>query len=115
MLLFLNKWHMNSYHLIIAFSSVWLCAEIALARYRRSKANSAAGHDKSSTRWLWIVIITAVTIGVYTGVKGIGLIRPLLYLAPFVGLILIVVGSIVRWIAIRTLGGFFYGRCGHFR
>jgi len=98
---------MNRYYLIMAFSFVWLCAEIALARYRRAKAKSAAGHDKSSIRWLWIVIITAVTIGVFTGVRGFGLIRPLYYVAPVLGLTLIIVGSVVRWIAIRTLGKFF--------
>ncbi len=98
---------MSRHYLIMVFSFVWICSEIALARYSRLKTDKSAGRDKSSLKWLWIVIITAISLGVFIGLQRIGAVSFAFDYAPFLGLALIIAGSIIRWVAIRTLGRFF--------
>jgi len=98
---------MNIVRLIIPVSALWLLSEIALAIVKRAQAKSADNLDKRSLRILWITIIASIFVGVMLGTRGIGLLHLGGYWIIYLGLMLIVVGLIIRWIAILTLGRYF--------
>lgn len=89
---------------IISF--FWLGSEIILSRIKRSEPSST-GHDKSSLRILWTIITISVFIGVFLGKSGIGSVQAGASIMLFFGIILMVVGLAVRWIAILTLRKYF--------
>jgi protein-S-isoprenylcysteine O-methyltransferase len=82
-----------------------LGSETALAFSRRSA--SGQREDRGSIRRLWIVTIIAISAGHEIALRGIG---P--YLAPATfwqsaGVVLFVLGLLLRWWSIRHLGRFF--------
>jgi protein-S-isoprenylcysteine O-methyltransferase Ste14 len=98
---------MNISIIIIVVSAFWIVSEIILSFAKRSDAKNSSGLDKSSLTFLWVVILFSVFIGVFLGVKGIGLIRLKHNLLSILGIVLILLGLIIRWIAIITLGRYF--------
>ncbi len=89
----------------IFISLVWVLSEIILARAKRSRAADSKELDKSSLRFLWLTIIASIVIGVFLGLTGIGFIP--VKILSVIGLVLIVLGLIIRWIAILTLKRYF--------
>ncbi|MCJ7498442.1 MAG: isoprenylcysteine carboxylmethyltransferase family protein, partial [candidate division Zixibacteria bacterium] len=80
-----------------------------MARVKHSKTEDSKGLDKSSLRFLWTTIIICVFIGVFLGVWRIGWrigYIPVKFIS-LTGLVLIVLGLIVRWTAILTLKKYF--------
>ncbi|HVP06407.1 MAG TPA: isoprenylcysteine carboxylmethyltransferase family protein, partial [Candidatus Acidoferrum sp.] len=63
--------------------------------------------DRHSLRLLWLTIVPAVSLGCYTGSRGLGYVSAGAAEVSICGLILIVVGLIIRWTAILTLRTFF--------
>lgn len=98
---------MSGFFLLIAISAVWLLSEIFLAIVKRSRTEESGGYDKSSLRILWITLTLSITVGVYLGVRGIGFMRNLSGFLPYMGMIIIIIGLIIRWIAILTLRNYF--------
>ncbi len=98
---------MNIFKFIIPISALWLISEIALAIAKRGHADDTAALDKHSLRILWVTIIISVSVGVTLGVKGVGLMHLGGYWVVLLGLLLIVAGLAIRWVAILTLGKFF--------
>ena len=97
---------MNFGLLFLTISSIWVISEVLLLAIRRSK-NDSQDHDKGSIKWLNITIYTCVALAVSFGFTGIGQIHTAISIIPWVGLSLIVVGLIIRWIAILTLRKYF--------
>ncbi len=97
---------MNLRTIILIVSFVWIISEIVLARLKRSDT-AGKKQDKSSLRILWSTIILAITSGYLLALFRVGTILAVSYYAAIAGLVLIVVGLIVRWIAILTLWKFF--------
>ncbi len=100
---------MNISIILIFISLVWLLSEIGLARIKHSRTKDSKELDKSSLRFLWITIIICVFIGVFLGVWRIGWrigYIPVKFIS-LIGLVLIVLGLIVRWTAILTLKKYF--------
>jgi protein-S-isoprenylcysteine O-methyltransferase Ste14 len=98
---------MNLSYLIISISCIWCISEIALAVAKRSRSGPGDSIDKSSFKFLWITIACAITAGVLLGSRQIGLIS---FFGPWLsimGIILIGLGLIIRWIAILTLKKYF--------
>lgn len=93
---------MESGFLVIVVSVLWVGSEIILARTKHS-ASTGVSHDKNSLRVLWITIAIAVNLGVVLGLQPIGYIGFGTKLLPPLGLILIVGGLLLRWIAIFSL------------
>lgn len=85
---------------------VWILSEVLLNRFVRSGKSDKQSSDKNSELYLWITITIAVTLGVILSTS---------YAFPiflkekfkFIGLIIIIVGIIIRFTAIRQLGRFF--------
>ena len=81
-------------------------SEIFLNRLLRSKTTNSKELDKNSLNLIWVAIIASMTLGIISASY---------WAAPMVntnvllyfGSALIVVGMIIRFIAIRTLGKFF--------
>ena len=81
-------------------------SEIFLNRLLRSKNTNSKELDKNSLNLIWVAIIASMTLGIISASY---------WTAPMVntnvllyfGSALIVVGMIIRFIAIRTLGKFF--------
>jgi protein-S-isoprenylcysteine O-methyltransferase Ste14 len=84
----------------------WLLSEIFLNRLWRSGIANSKELDKNSLNLIWIAIIVSMTLGILCSTYWAAPIvtnNALLYL----GSALIVIGMILRFTAIRTLGKFF--------
>jgi len=88
--------------LLIAISILWVASEIFLARTKRSQQTNNR-FEKSSPRFLWLIILPSVTAGVFLGVQGIGYLKAGSGIISIAGLALILCGIVIRWIAILTL------------
>jgi len=93
---------MNLAIIIIIVSIFWVGSEIILARTKRSQSTDMR-FDKSSLRILWITISIAVTFGVLLSQERIGYVGNGSRIFPIAGIILIVCGLFVRWVAILSL------------
>jgi len=91
------------------FEIIWICwllSEVLLNRLVRSKNANSKELDKNSLNLIWIAIIVSMTLGILSAIYwAVPIIHTnvLLYL----GSGLIVIGMLIRFIAIRTLGKFF--------
>jgi protein-S-isoprenylcysteine O-methyltransferase Ste14 len=88
-------------------SLVWCLSEIALGRLRHSTGSSSGKVDRSSLRLLWATIIPAVSVGCYLGARGTGYVAAGAAAVSMCGLVFIIVGLIIRWVAILTLKSHF--------
>jgi protein-S-isoprenylcysteine O-methyltransferase Ste14 len=88
--------------IIIVVSALWLGTEISLARLKRS-GPADRRFDKSSLHILWIAIFISVNGGVLLGMQSVGRIGSGSGIISIAGIILIVVGLVVRWFAIFSL------------
>jgi len=84
----------------------WLLSEILLNRIYKTKKNREKDLDKSSLLIIWITIIISITLGVLSTNFIVVPISKTSFI-NYTGLVLIIVGSAIRLIAIRTLGKFF--------
>jgi protein-S-isoprenylcysteine O-methyltransferase len=82
---------------------IWLGSEIVLARVTLSKTDKAKSLDRSSLRFLWLIIGVSLAAGIYLGSRGIGLIPNGSLAISVTGLVLIFLGLAIRWTAILTL------------
>jgi len=87
---------------MITVSILWIGSEIILARTKHSRPTDAR-FDKSSLRILWVTISIAVNVGILLGFQHIGYFGNGSRIFPIAGLILIVCGLVVRWLAIFSL------------
>lgn len=84
----------------------WLLSEILLNRMLRSGSTDKQGADKNSIRVIWVTLILAVSAGsILAGTTPF----PIGNYAPvhLAGLLVIVAGMIIRFIAVRSLGKMF--------
>jgi protein-S-isoprenylcysteine O-methyltransferase Ste14 len=93
-------------NLLIIISIMWIISEIVLARVKVSSAR-AKNKDKFSLQILWITIIVSITLGNVIRYFGIGFIYTHSEFIHNLGLALIVLGLIIRWIAILKLKSMF--------
>ena len=94
-------------YLIIGISVVWFLSEIFLGLIKHSRQQSADNLDKSSFRFLWIVIVISVTIGVFIGLGKTGRVVEFGPWLSICGISFIIAGLVIRWIAILTLKKYF--------
>ncbi len=86
---------------------LWFLSEVALGRILHSADDRSSSRDKSSLRRLWMTITASLIAGISLGLKGIGFIATGSLAISVAGLILILLGLIIRWIAILTLRRYF--------
>jgi protein-S-isoprenylcysteine O-methyltransferase Ste14 len=86
--------------------SIWFLSEILLNRFLRSGKEADKNQDKGSIRIIWIVIGVANNLGILAAIFIRFPISGCIWV-PYVGLLLIVLGMIFRFIAVLTLGRLF--------
>jgi protein-S-isoprenylcysteine O-methyltransferase Ste14 len=84
----------------------WFLSEIFLNRLFRSKIDKSKDMDKNSLRFIWITITMAISIGVYIVFNYYIPIIKVNYFG-YIGLLVIIFGVIIRFIAVYTLGKYF--------
>jgi len=94
---------MNIYQIIYL---IWFFSEIYLNRFVRSGKSDMKYKDKNTVNYLWVSIVVSIIIGVFVSVNFIRPIFPGVPL-PLIGTITIIIGMIIRFIAIIQLGRFF--------
>ena len=94
---------MNIYQIIYL---IWLFSEIYLNRFVRSGKSDRKYKDKNTENYLWVSIVISIIIGVFVSVNFARIILPG-ELLSVIGVIIIVTGMIIRFIAIKQLGRFF--------
>ncbi len=98
---------MNLGLIILSISFIWGLSEVVLAIVKRSQTKDSKEMDKSSLRILWITILTSTFIGVFLGLSGTGFVSLIPHFISTFGIVLILLGLIIRWIAILTLKKYF--------
>ncbi len=94
---------MNIYQVIYL---IWFFSEIYLNRFVRSGKSDKKYSDKNTENYLWVSIIFSITIGVFVSANFA---HPLIpgELLSLIGVIIIIIGMIIRFAAIKQLGRFF--------
>ena len=92
--------------IILVTSVVWLGSEIALSRVKHSRSSDVQ-LDKSSIRVLWLTIVISIVVGIAVASSRIGYVESAARLAGIAGLVSILCGLVIRWIAILTLRRYF--------
>lgn len=87
---------------IFSVSMVWLASEVLLAFLLRAKPTDIR-RDDSSQKILWIVIAISVSVGIFFGFQRFAHFGASSALVQTAGVVLIVFGFVVRWIAVLTL------------
>jgi len=87
--------------------ALWIISEIVLAVVKRSRDSAESDKDKSSLKILWSTIVVSIVIGVYFGMKRFGHFDGYERVLSLTGLFLILIGLVVRWVAILTLRRYF--------
>jgi protein-S-isoprenylcysteine O-methyltransferase Ste14 len=93
-------------NLFYATYFMWILSEVILNRFVRSKSTDKKGTDKKTELYLWLIIISCITIGT---IISFNMYCPV-YLnesLKYIGLATIIMGIIIRFIAIKQLGKFF--------
>jgi protein-S-isoprenylcysteine O-methyltransferase Ste14 len=88
--------------IIMVLSVLWLGSEIVLSRVKRA-GDGGRDLDRSSLRILWIAIAVSITGGVMLGMQRFGHIPGDPVPLQTAGMVLILCGIIIRWIAIISL------------
>jgi protein-S-isoprenylcysteine O-methyltransferase Ste14 len=91
-------------HIFTYLSILFAVSEISLAIFKRAKVDgSKSDKDKRSMLLLWLAIAGSLTIGGFVSGYGFGLQMDNIIFGD-IGLALIIIGFIIRWIAIIQLG-----------
>jgi protein-S-isoprenylcysteine O-methyltransferase Ste14 len=85
---------------------IWILSEIILNRFIRSGKSDKKSADKNTELYLWVSIIVSITIGIFVRIKFSS---PIFFREQLalIGITLIIIGIIIRFIAIKQLGRFF--------
>lgn len=92
--------------LLLGIGGVWILSEILLDVLCRS-GSVAQKKDAGSQKLLNVAIYASLAVAVAVMLSGIGRIERTGAVVPWIGVCLIVLGLVVRWSAILTLGRFF--------
>lgn len=93
-------------NLFYATYFLWILSEVILNRFVRSKSTDKKGTDKRTELYLWLIIVFSITAGT---IISFNMYSPI-YLneqLKYIGLSTIIIGIIIRFIAIKQLGKFF--------
>lgn len=85
---------------------LWLASEVLLNRLLHSKGTDKKDADKNSLSLIWVTIFLSVSLAVYISMKfSMPIFTNSLY--SYIGIALIIIGMIIRFAAVISLGKFF--------
>ena len=87
---------------LLIVSIIWILSEIILSRLMRVN-DSHNNYDKSSLKILWITICISITLGIIFRNSNFEVTAQYSTLINQIGIFLICIGLIIRWIAILKL------------
>lgn len=93
-------------YVFIAVVLVWFGFELGLLLFKRS-SGQARNADRSSLRYIWLVILVGNSSGIFFGLQGIGRIHWQGEIFNFVGMGLIIAGLLLRGLAVYQLKQYF--------
>jgi protein-S-isoprenylcysteine O-methyltransferase Ste14 len=96
----------NLGRLLIFVSFIWVVSEVILGRMKKSKSSSTR-REGASLAILWITISVSIALGVYIAMHQTGRLVAWSSAIVSVGIVLIVLGLVLRWAAIVSLGRMF--------
>lgn len=85
---------------------IWFTSEILLNRLMRSGSGDKKDQDKGSVIFIWIMIALAISSGIIIA-ANIRLPVSNLQILPYIGLVIVIFGMILRFISVWTLGRLF--------
>lgn len=89
-------------------SGLWIISEIGLTIFTHSsKREDVTSQEQTSLRRLWLVIIPSTIVGGFWCAQSWGLIRLARYYIMYGGLVLMILGFVIRGKAIYTLRKYF--------
>jgi protein-S-isoprenylcysteine O-methyltransferase len=97
---------LNFSKLVMMVGILWGASEVLLLILTRSRKGSE-DRDKGSLVWLNLVIYSCIAVAVTMGMLGIGRVKGLPAAVPLAGLVMLVLGILIRWTAIFTLRKYF--------
>jgi protein-S-isoprenylcysteine O-methyltransferase Ste14 len=86
---------------------VYLISELLLTVTRRSRSRFGTKQGRSTLRGVWLVIVVSVVAGIFVAKYWTAAAQPHQRNFVFAGVALFVIGLLLRWWAITTLGRFF--------
>jgi len=89
-------------NLLLIVSIFWVLSEIILSRLMRAN-DSHTNYDKSSLKILWITICLSITLGIIFRNLNFAIIMKHATFIYYIGISIICIGLIIRWIAILKL------------
>ena len=89
-------------NILLIISIFWFVSEIILSRMMRAK-DAQENQDKSSLKIIWITIIVSIFLGITLNNTKLLISHSQALNFYHAGISLIVIGLVVRWIAILTL------------
>lgn len=97
---------MSLEHLFFGVVILWVFSEVYYTQKFASKKEDEKGKDKNSLKYLWMVIVLSISIGVTSSFSTKFFISEHFEI-QYVGIALILLGTIFRYLFIRSLGKFF--------
>jgi protein-S-isoprenylcysteine O-methyltransferase Ste14 len=85
---------------------IWFTSEILLNRLMRSGSGDKKDQDKGSLKFVWIMIALAISSGIILAANTRIPVSNLQML-PYIGLVIVILGMILRFISVWTLGRLF--------
>ncbi|MFQ6002253.1 MAG: methyltransferase family protein [Candidatus Zixiibacteriota bacterium] len=96
------------YLLVLIVSGLWVSSEIGLAILTHSsRRKDVSKREGTSLRRLWLTISPSTMLGGFWSIQQVGFIRFARNYFMYGGLILIILGLVIRWKAIFTLRRYF--------
>lgn len=92
--------------LVALVSIVWIASEILLARLKHSDQKGPS-RDRRSIIILWLAISLSIPVGIFVRILGVGQVTVDHAMMNLSGLILIIMGLVLRWVAVLTLRKYF--------
>jgi protein-S-isoprenylcysteine O-methyltransferase len=93
--------------LSLVLGLIYLISEALLTITRRSRSRTGTKQDRSTLRVLWMVIMASIAAGIYVATHWRAGALPHGHLFAITGMVLFIVGLLLRWWAIISLGRFF--------
>ncbi len=93
--------------LLLLLVVIWCISEIVLGVVKRARGRDTVVRDRGSIILLWVVIGLSVPVGVVVQSRQFGRITVGSSHLVAIALVLLVVGLLIRWMAIHTLGRLF--------
>ena len=90
-------------NIFFTVTMIWLVAEIAFTSFKRAADDAQVRQDRGTLRWINVAIYVSIPIAFWLSTLKMGRFPPDLHWIRWLGIALIVGGSIIKWSAVYQL------------